>query len=290
MSGDRKPLEDYLQRVGQRPAYLTDLYAFLLRARWGTVVMLSACVYLGLNALFALAYWLVPGSVASSDGSYLDSFFFSVQTFASIGYGAMHSIGVWGNSVVVVEAFVSVFCIATLTGIVFSKFSRPRARVLFSKNMVVEQRDGVPTLSFRVVNERGNDVVEASVRVSVLKTIVTAEGHRMRRFYDLQLERSSSPVFLLSWQVFHPIVEGSPIHGLTRADLERDDVRFMVMLQGLDGTFVQTIHTRHLYWAEDVLFGYRFGDVIEHLPGGVSRLDFRKFHDVVPDVPSRIRR
>ncbi len=280
--GERR-FERSIQRIGHDTAIFRDLYAFLLTARWATVVGLSALLYLGLNALFALAYWLAPGSVEGSDGSYLSSFFFSVQTFASIGYGAMYSKSVWSNSVVVVEAFASVFCIATLTGIVFAKFSRPKARVLFSDALIIETRDGVPTLSFRVANERGNDVVEASIRVSVLKNVLTSEGHFMRRFYDLPLERDRTPIFMLSWQIFHPIDERSPIHGMTPEQMVDGDVRFLVSLTGLDGTFSQTIHARRLYWADEVRAGHRFVDVIEVLEGGISRMDFRKFHDIAPE-------
>ncbi len=281
--GPHRTLDAFVRRVGARSPVLTDLYAFLLRARWSTVVGLAAVVYLGLNALFALLYWVVPGSVGSSDGSYLDAFFFSVQTFASIGYGVLHPVGRWANAIVVVEAFASVFCIATLTGIVFAKFSRPHARVLFSDSILIETRDGVPTLTFRVANERGNDVVEASVRISILKTQVSAEGVRMRRFLDLKLERDTTPVFFLTWQIFHRITEDSPIHGLHRDDLLAGDVRFIVSLTGIDGTFAQTIHARHVYWADEVLEGYRFVDVIDNLPGGISQMDFRRFHQVVPE-------
>ena len=277
-TGTRRPIEEYLQRVGLRRRPFTDLYAFLLRARWSTVVALAAGLYLGVNAFFALLYWLVPGSVANADGGYADAFFFSVQTFASIGYGFMYSQSTWANALVVVEAFVSLLSIALLTGIVFAKFSRPHARVLFSRPILIETRNGVPTLTFRVANERGNDVVEASLRVSILKTYVTREGHRMRRFYDLPLERSETPFFLLSWQVFHPIDEHSPLHGLTPETMRDDDVRIAVSLTGLDGTFAQTIYARHSYWPEDLLVGHRFVDVMENLDGGVTRMDFRKFH------------
>lgn len=273
----------HLKRVGQkRRSPFTDLYAFLLRARWPVVVGLAAAFYLALNALFAALYWAVPGSVANADGGYLDAFFFSVQTFASIGYGFMYSQGTWGNAVVVVESFVSLLSLALLTGIVFAKFARPRARVLFSRPLLVETRDRVPTLTFRVANERGNDVAEATIRVSALKTARTVEGGTMRRFHDLTLERSSSPFFLLSWQVFHRIDEDSPLYGMTKDDMADDDVRFAVSFTGIDGTFAQTIHARHLYWAEDVIFGHRFVDVMEELEGGVTRMDFRKFHLTEP--------
>jgi inward rectifier potassium channel len=285
----QKPLEAYLQRVGQRRRPVTDLYAFLLRSPWSVVVGLAAAFYLAANVGFAFLYLAVPGSVANADGTFLDAFFFSVQTFTAIGYGFLYAEGLWGNAVVVVEAFVSLLCIALLTGIVFAKFARPHARVLFSEPIVVERRDGVPTLTFRVANERGNDVVEASVRVNALMTTYTAEGARLRRFHELALERSSTPVFLMSWQVFHPITEDSPLHGLTRQQMLEGDVRITVSLTGLDGTFAQTIHARHLYWAEDVIFGHRFVDVMEELGGGVTRMDFRKLHLTEPE-PGEPRR
>ncbi|HJL16876.1 MAG TPA: ion channel [Sandaracinaceae bacterium LLY-WYZ-13_1] len=283
----RKPLEAYLLRVGQRKRPFTDAYAFLLRSRWAVVVGIAASVYLSFNVAFALLYLAVPGSVANADGTFLDAFFFSVQTFAAIGYGFMYSQGVWGNAVVVAESFVSLLCIALLTGIVFAKFARPHARVLFSEPILVETRDGVPTLTFRVANERGNDVVEASVRVSALMTYHTKEGAKLRRFHDLSLQRSSTPFFLLSWQVFHPITEDSPLYGMSRQAMVEGDVRFSVALTGLDGTFAQTIHARHIYWAEDVRVGHRFVDVIEDLGDGRSRMDFRLFHRTEPEPASR---
>ncbi|MGE0789970.1 MAG: ion channel [Sandaracinaceae bacterium] len=279
----RRPLEQYLLRTGHRTRPFTDMYAFLLRARWVTVIALAAGTFIVVNALFALVYWLVPGSVANSDGTYLGAFFFSVQTFASIGYGFMYSNGVAGNTIAVVEAFCSLLCMALLTGIVFAKFARPHSRILFSEPILIEHRDGVPTLTFRVVNERGNDVVEASMRVAVLMTVHTKEGATLRRFFDLALERNTTPLFLMSWQLFHKIDESSPIYGMSLADFEADDVRFTVSMTGLDGTFAQTIHARHMYWHDDVRLGHRFVDVIENLGGGVVRMDFKKFHDSVPE-------
>lgn len=279
---ERPALEDMLLRVGQRRRPFTDLYAFLLRAPWSVVIALAVAMFLLVNAIFALLYWLAPGSVANTDGSYLESFFFSVQTFGAIGYGFMYSQGTWGNGVVTAEAFVSLLCIAMLTGMVFAKFARPRARVLFSEPILIEKRDGVPTLTFRVANERGNDVVEASIRVSALKTVYTAEGSRLRRFYDLELERRTTPLFALSWQIFHRITEDSPLHGMSVEQMVEGDVRITVSITGLDGTFSQTIHARHMYWAEEIRDGHRFVDVMEDLGDGRVRMDYRKFHLAEP--------
>ncbi|MFK7987133.1 MAG: ion channel [Sandaracinaceae bacterium] len=279
---ERRPLDAYLHRVGQRSRPLTDVYAYLLRARWRTVVTLSFGLYLAFNLVFGALYWLAPGAVANTDGSFLDAFFFSVQSFAAIGYGYMYADGVVGNVLVTLEAFASLFSIALLTGIVFAKFARPHARVLFSENALIETRNGKPTLTFRLANERGNDVVEASIRVSVLQNSTTEEGKRLRRFHDLRLERESTPVFILSWQVFHTIDEESPLYGLTEQDLLDGDVRVTVALTGLDGTFAQTIHSRHMYLAEDIVFGRRFVDVIENRDRDVV-MHFERFHDHLPD-------
>ena len=277
-SAERSSFGTTLRRTGQASAPFRDLYAFLLRARWPVVVGLAALAFLAVNSIFALLYWIAPGSIANTDGGFLGAFYFSVQTFGAIGYGFMYSEGLWGNSVVVVESFVSLLFIAVLTGIVFGKFARPHSRVLFSDNALIEQRDGVRTLTFRVANERGNDVVEASVRVSVLVTETSAEGKLLRRFHDLELSRSSSPLFILTWQVFHPITESSPLFGLSVEELIEGDARLIVTLTGFDGTFAQTIHARHMYWADEIVEGHRFVDVIELHPDRSVTMDFQKFH------------
>ncbi len=273
----------FVRRVGQPPRPFTDIYAFLLRTRWPVVVALMLAVYLVVNSFFALLYWVFPGAIANSDGSFEQAFYFSVQTFGTIGYGSMYSTGTLGNVLVVTESFSSLFFVAVLTGIVFSKFSRPHARVLFSDKAVIETRDGKRTLTFRVANERGNDVVEASMRVSILRTEVSAEGKGMRRFHDLALLRDSTPLFILSWQVFHVIDETSPLHGMSVEDMTAGDIRITVALTGLDGTFSQTIHARHMYWSDDLLEGHRFVDVMENHPDRSTTMDFRKFHLVEPE-------
>ena len=272
-----------LRRIGQPTEPFRDVYAFLLRTRWPIVVGLAAAAFLFVNLLFATLYWIAPGSIANTQGGFLGAFYFSVQTFGAIGYGFMYSEGLWGNSIVVLESFVSLLFIAVLTGIVFAKFARPRAMVLFSKNALIEKRDGVRTLTFRVANERGNDVVEAAIRVAFMATHTSPEGKVLRRFHDLPLARSESPLFVLSWQVFHPITEDSPLYGLTVDQMIEDDMRLIVTLTGFDGTFSQTIHARHMYWSDDLIDGHKFVDVIELNPDRSVTMDFRKFHGHEPE-------
>ena len=258
---------------------MTDVYAYLMRARWSTLLLLCAILYVLLNTSFALLYLGIGDSInGAREGSFIDAFSFSVQTLSTIGYGAMSPRGI-GNVIVATEALTGIICLALTTGIVFNKFARPTSLVVFSRGMVVNQRNGVPHLSFRLANARGNEIVEASLTISVLLDDVTAEGERMRRLFDLKLERTTTPVFTMSWLVLHTIDEASPIHGMSDVDLVEHDARFIVSLTGLDSTFAQQVHARHMYFAKDVAFHKKFIDVVTRLPDGSLQIDLSRFHE-----------
>ena len=279
--GRRDPTE--VVRVGARHRVSDDLYHFLLGAPWGRVLLVVASVYLGINALFAGLYLLGGDTIAGArPGSFADAFFFSIQTFSTIGYGVMAPRTAYGSVVVTLEAFVGLVTVAMTTGLMFAKFSKPTARVLFSKKMVVAVRNGQPTLMFRMANERVNDIIEATFRVTVLKPEVSAEGEKMRRMHDLELVRGDTPLFTLSFQALHVIDEESPLHGLSSDDLADGAMRFIVTVTGLDATFGATIHARHIYEAGDLVYNARFVDVLSNAPDGRLVIDYTKFHEVVP--------
>ena len=281
---DRRPrqLQDVVFVTGHRRSSLvSDLYARFLRTTWSRVLLFFASGWIAVNAAFAVAYLGCGDCIEGARrGSFVDAFFFSVHTIGTIGYGTMSPRGMAGNVLVAAEAFVGMMLIAIATGLIFSKFARPTARVLFSRNALVTVSDGRPTLMFRMANERGNNVVEAIVRAAVLKDETTSEGQRFRRVVDLKLVRASTPVFALSWTAMHVIDETSPLFGLTAEDLVRGDVRLIVTLTGLDATFAQQIHATHFYWPDQILFGRRFVDVMTIHPDGRTELDLRRFHDV----------
>jgi inward rectifier potassium channel len=274
-------------RVGVQRGYLQDVYHFLMVATWRRVMLLVAAIYLGINAVFAGLY-LAGGDCVTGlhPGSIGDAFFFSVQTFSTIGYGTMAPSTAYANVVVTVEAFVGLCTVAMATGLMFSKFSRPTARVLFSDKVVVGTRNGKRTLSFRVANERSNDIIEASFRVTVLKPEVTAEGERIRRLHDLTLTRSETPLFTISFTAFHVIDASSPLFGETDASLREEHMRLIVTMTGLDGSLGQTIHARHIYEAERVFWDARFVDVMSNRPDGQLQIDYTRFHDVAPEPPA----
>ncbi len=259
-----------------------DLYHFLLVASWPRLLGVLVLLYAAANALFALAYLAAGDSIENArPGSFADAFFFSVQTMATIGYGKMVPRSLVANLLVSVEALIGLLGVAMVTGLVFAKFSRPTARVLFSRVAVVGRRDGVPALMLRMANERGNNIVEAQVHVVLARNETTAEGEAVRRFYDLELSRRQSALFALTWTVIHPIAEGSPLHRSTPDTLAAADVELIVSLIGFDESFSQTVHARHAYSSRDVVWGARFADVLSWGPDGRRHVEYGRFHEVV---------
>ena len=262
-------------------APLTDIYHAVLALPLSGVIALMAVMFLTLNLVFAGLYMLAPGGVGNlRPGDFWNAFFFSVQTFGSIGYGYMFPRSYAADAIVTLESFTSLVYVAMGTGLVFARVSRPTARVSFSRTVVIHDFDGVPTLMFRAANRRSNQILEAEVMVSLAHDAVTREGHAIRRFEELRTARARSPLFALSWTVMHPIDAKSPLHGATPESLAREQAQLVIVLSGVDDRFHQRVHARHLYAADDILWGKRFADIIKAHPDGRRTIDFARFHDV----------
>lgn len=262
-------------------SYWRDPYHLLLAIPWVGFVVAIALLYLAINILFALAYLAGGDSIANAHpGSFLDAFFFSVQTFASIGYGAMYPQTRYANTFVTLEALVSLMSIAVLTGLAFARFSHPTTRVMFSRVAVITVYEGVPTLIFRAANQRHNHILEAQLRVSLIREEVTAEGQFVLKIHDLKLVRSQSPSFMATWMVMHPIDESSPLYGKTAESLLVTKSIVTISLSGIDETLAQLVHARHLYTAEEILWNQQFVDIIHHTSDGQRYIDYAYFHEV----------
>lgn len=272
-----------LVRKGMRRAPVSELYLWLIERGWLELGLLVVAIYALSNVVFAALYVIGGDTITNArPGSFVDAYFFSVQTLATIGYGGMTPHGLYANVLVAFESLYGLVLVALMTGLVFSKFSRPHARILFASRAVVHTRDGVPTLTFRVANERANNVVEASMNVTALQEEVTREGRRMRRIRDLHLSRSKNPVFVLSWSVMHTIDERSPLFGLDPQAMIDGRVRVICTITGLDAAFGQTVHATHAYEPEDLCWDHDYVDVISVRPDGVTEIDLTQFHEVVP--------
>ena len=270
--------------IGLRTSPLRDVYHSLLTTTWTQFFALVLVVYLGANLVFALGYLAIGDGIEEArPGNFADAFFFSVQTMATIGYGKMAPRGIWANLLVTQEALVGLLGLALVTGLVFAKFSRPTARVIFSRNAVITRFDGVPSLLVRMANERGNQIAEAQAHLVLLRTERTPEGEEIRRAHDLKLRRSHSAFFAFTWLVVHPITPESPLHGETADSLRTKDVDLVASMTGLDETLSQSVHARHAWAPDQILWGRKFVDVLVTLEDGRRAIDYRKFHDVEPD-------
>lgn len=267
--------------LGQDHSRWTDFYQAMLSAPWWQFLSVLAILYFAVNSVFALLYMLDPGGIENARAySFRDALFFSMQTLGTYNTNVMAPKDFYTDTIVTLESFFSVLNIAIATGAVFARVARPTARVLFSRHAVVANFEGVPTLMFRLANQRGNHMMEAAVTVTLARQITTREGMTMRRFEELPLIRSRSPLFRLSWTVMHQLDEKSPLYGATRESLFAEHAELIVVLSGTDDTFAATIYARHSYLPTDVHWKKRFADIIEMRPDGRRTIDLRKFHDL----------
>jgi len=273
-----------ITRLGKQHWHWSDTYHTILTLSWPRFFLMVFGVYLSVNLFFATLYSLVPGTIVNArPGSMIDLFFFSIETLATVGYGVMSPASIYGHVIASTEIVLGMLVTAVLTGLLFARFSRPTARVLFSRVMVVTTFNGVSTLMVRAGNERNNLILEASVRITMIRKERTLEGETFYRVYDLKLDRERSSAFALSWTVLHKIDESSPLHGRVYEDLVQDEALFHVAISGQDETLNDTVHARQSYEPEDVIFGSHFADILFERESGKWALDFTKFHDVKPD-------
>ncbi len=274
----RRPLSSAI-RKGTPSELRGDLYFHFMKGSWWLLFGFLLFAFLVLNGIFAGLYLLEPNTITGgADGSLADAFFFSVQTMSTIGYGTLSPGTDYANVLVTCEAIIGIFGTAISTGLMFAKASRPRESILFSEPILITEYHGKRTLMFRVGNARGNEILEASINVSAIADETTAEGHKLVRLRDVKLERSLTPLFVLTWQVHHVIDEDSPFYGLTEENIMEKLRVTVVTMTGHDATYGQTVHGRILYYPENFKFEHHFVDVISNLDNGQMVVDYDKFH------------
>jgi inward rectifier potassium channel len=266
--------------IGAPRTTLRDFYYLFLKVRWSVAIAVIVVVYLALNAVFAYAYLLFGGVTNARAGSFYDAFCFSVETMGTVGYGYMYPTTAAANAIMIVQSVTSLIVTAVATGLVFAKFSRSSARVVFSKHAVIGPMDGVPTLMLRVGNERGNQILEATIRVAMVRTEITKEKTKFYRMYDLRLSRERSPAMSRSWTVLHPIDRDSPLFGATPESVTRDEIEIIANLVGTDDTSLQPVHARKRYEEQEIVWGARHADILTEAEDGTLILDIRRFHDI----------
>ncbi len=263
-----------------------NLYHALLTISWARFMGLICLGYLAINALFGAAFLLcgpdalrVPPELGI-ENRFLQAFFFSVHTFGTIGYGNITPSGFAANLLVTIESLFGLLSVAFATGLLFARFSRPTARIIFSERAIVAPYRDLTAFEFRITNARDNQIIELSANV-IFSRFVTENGRRVRRFSQVKLEREKVAFFSLSWTIVHPIDEESPLYGWTERDLAEAEAEFLILLTGIDETFSQTVHTRSSYRFDEVVWQAKFGDIYNP-PTATGRLtiDVRKLHSI----------
>ncbi len=283
-----------VRREGLGPLGSLSLYHYLLTTSWPRFLGLVITAYLVLNASFAGAYLACgPGALAGASPAeaggteFLRAFFFSVQTFATIGYGQISPNGLAANVVVTVESLVGLLGFALATGLLFARFSRPTAKIVFSRQALIAPYQGGAAFEFRIVNSRSNQLIDVECRVLFT---YSPPGRGVRPFLPLALERPRVTFFPLSWTIVHPIDAESPLYGLSEEELTASEAEFLIILTGFDETFSQTVHTRSSYKAFEVVWGASFATMFKPAtPAGMVRIDVGRLHDyrraALPPLP-----
>jgi inward rectifier potassium channel len=273
-------------REGLHPLAALSAYHWLLTVSWPRFLLLLAGSYLTVNAVFGGGYFLLgPNALGGDDAPtavqrYLLDFFFSIHTFATIGYGTVHPESFSAHWLVTFESMIGLMGVALVTGLVFSRFSRPTARIIFSRQAVVAPYQQGRAFMFRIVNGRSNQLIELRAKVSLSWN--RADGSPGRNFHELDLEREGVTLMPLSWTIVHPIAPGSPLHGISEAQLRRRDAEFFVVIEGIDETFAQQVHARTSYKPDEIAWGHRFSDIFIRRPGQPLGLHVPRIHTIEP--------
>ncbi|GAN62855.1 ATP-sensitive potassium transporter [Acetobacter indonesiensis NRIC 0313] len=268
-------------RVGLRDSVWTDLYHHALTASWPAFAYTAVLSYFLVNLFFALLYWLAPDQVTGdSKHTLLSLFFFSVQTLSTVGYGGMVPVGLYSNIVVTFEVLIGMMINALATGVVFARFARPRARIMFSNTAVISNENGVPALCIRIANLRMSVILSVDVEVALSRLVMVENGHLVRQFDQLLVVQSHVPVLKFAFVMAHVIGPDSPLHGKTVAELEHEEAEIVVTVTGTDEALGQTVFARTAYRFDKVRHNHRFVDIVASRPDGRIAVDYTRFHDI----------
>jgi len=281
---------DWEIRIGHRQVFgrgfqrrfWGDLFHQCMAMSWARLALWYAAYMLTVNLLFAILFWLVPGSVTGPRSpNFGEVFFFAFEVFGTVSFGGFLPGNLYGHAVAMAEIIVGIASFAVMTGLSFARFTRPRAHVLFARHPLMTQREGQWVFCLRVANSRHNFLSDAQAKLWYVANV--GEGaERTRRFQRLTLERDDSPLFALSWTLFHQVDADSPLFGETPESLAARRAGFAVVISGHDETYGQEVRARHYYEHDDLRWHHRYTDIFSIHDDGVEHVDFGRFHEVEP--------
>jgi inward rectifier potassium channel len=275
-----------IETHGLDAGFWSDLYHRSMTVYWPVFFGTAAAIFAVLNATFALLFWLGNDPVANVSPDLplpLSLFYFSIETLATVGYGDMHPQTDYGHLVATVEIFTGMSFLAVMTGLIFARFSRPKARVVFARHPVVTTHQGKPTLMIRIANARHNTISQATAQLWLFRLEHTKEREQFRRYYELKLDRAEHPMFSLSWTLLHIIDEASPFREMTADNFADAEGALVLNVSGVDDSSAQRLYARQIYSQPDIRWQHRYRDITSLSAKGQLLLDYTKFHDVETD-------
>ncbi|MEZ0151032.1 MAG: ion channel [Candidatus Reddybacter sp.] len=267
---------------GLKSSLMSDFYYRVMLATWPQFFVGAILVYLCINAGFAMIYFLGGDMILNARAdSFVDAYIFSFQTSTTIGYGYLLPKNGLTHAIVMVDVFSGLLFVAVLTGLVFARFAKPRARVLFSQQVLITQHRGQTALLVRLANGRKHSsIVNCNVSAVLMMEDRDPESMFERHFIDMHLQRNNVPIFALTWTLVHTIDEQSPLYGLDEAAIESYGTILIITLDGIEDIFAQTVHTNYIYEAKHFIFNKRFANILTRHKDGNRMIDYTRFHDV----------
>ncbi len=267
-------------RTGQ-PFSTVNMYQALLRMPWYQFHLMTFSILLFINCLFAFVYFSIGveylNGVTSGDSKrdFLNCLFFSFQTFTTVGYGHISPKSDLISFLAAIEAITGLMVFAVITGLIYGRFAKPTAKILYSDNLLVSPYQDGLSYQFRIVNERKSVIMDIHARVLVS----FSEKGKVRSYKPLELERSSVLLFPLNWTVVHPITVDSPLYGITYEDLAKGDAEFIIVIKGYDDTFSQEVNSIHSYRYDEVIWNAKFEAMYETSEDGSTNLQIDKLNN-----------
>lgn len=286
-AGQRMMLPDgtaNVRRIGEPRFRIINIYHSLITMSWRKFNFMVLCAYLVLNFLFACIYHIMPegglnGMVYQNPTEkFMEEFFFSAQTLSTVGYGRLNPVGIEMSTIAAIESMLGLMAFALATGLLYGRFSRPNAKLLFSANALIAPFKNGKALMFRFANARRNPLIELEANI-VFSYNETIDGRLRRQFQTLKLDVSHITYLVMSWTVVHAINEESPLFNLTAEDLKSLDAEFFINIKAIDDTYAQQVHTRTSYKWNDVVWDAKFISAIGIDDDGMSTIDISKIHD-----------
>ena len=270
-------------RKGQSFWDTFNTYHSLITMRWSKFLLFVSLFYIGVNLLFALVFYFIgmqhlAGAMGSTElEKFFDAFFFSAQTVTTLGYGRISPVGFWASFAAAIESIVGLMSFAIITGLIYGRFSRPKAKIIQSDFAVMAPYKDINAFMFRIINGKVNQLIEVEVQVIVALKVME-NGQAVRRFLPLELERNKIALFPTNWTIVHPIEESSPIYGMTEEDLKAKDAEFSILLKGFDDSFSQTVYWRSSYKYTEIVWGAKFVNIISNENNGSITINMPMFN------------